>query len=64
MRMQNKFKKTRGEILAVNEIHERHPKAVRTYGIVLRYESRTGIHNIYKEYRDLTLNGAISQLCT
>ena len=35
---------------------------MKTFGIVLRYQSRTGIHNMYKEYRDITLNGAVSQL--
>eukprot|EP01017_Pseudomicrothorax_dubius_P001255 TRINITY_DN0_c4061_g1_i2.p1 TRINITY_DN0_c4061_g1~~TRINITY_DN0_c4061_g1_i2.p1 ORF type:complete len:187 (-),score=53.89 TRINITY_DN0_c4061_g1_i2:20-580(-) len=64
MRRQNKFKKANGEILAVNEIHERNPRRVKTYGIVARYQSRTGIHNMYREYRDLTLNGAIGQLYT
>lgn len=29
---------------------------------MLRYESRTGNHNMYKEYRDVSLNGAVSQL--
>jgi ribosomal protein L20A (L18A) len=28
----------------------------------VRYQSRTGYHNMYKEYRDTTLNGAVSQL--
>ena len=28
----------------------------------MRFPSRSNHHNIYKEYRDLTMNGAISQL--
>ncbi|MCL7041221.1 hypothetical protein MKW94_027034 [Papaver nudicaule] len=32
------------------------------YGIWLRYQSRTGYHNIYKEYRDTTLNGGVEQM--
>lgn len=28
----------------------------------VRYQSRTGVHNMYKEYRDVTLNGAVGQL--
>jgi large subunit ribosomal protein L18Ae len=48
--------------LSVNEIFERRPNHVKTFGIVLRYQSRTGNHNMYKEYRDVSLNGAVSQL--
>jgi len=29
----------------------------------VRYQSRTGYHNMYKEYRDVTLNGAVEQVC-
>ena len=35
---------------------------VKNYGIWIRYQSRTGFHNMYKEYRDCTLNGAVEQL--
>ena len=57
-----KTKSAQGQILSVNEIFERRPGHIKTFGIVLKYQSRTGVHNMYKEYRDLTLNGAISQL--
>jgi len=62
LRRQEKTKSAQGQILSVNEIFERRPNHVKTFGIVLRYESRTGNHNMYKEYRDVSLNGAISQL--
>ncbi len=39
-------------------------KAVKVFGLVIRYQSRTGYHNMYKEYRDTTLCGAVSQMCT
>jgi hypothetical protein len=29
----------------------------------MRYNSRTDPINMYKEYRDVTLTGAISQMC-
>ena len=32
------------------------------YGIWLRYNSRTDTHNMYKEYRDTTINGAVAQM--
>merc|ERR1712070_1039247 len=58
----NKAKKTGGEILAVNQLSEKKPLVVKNYGVWLRYESRTDTHNMYKEYRDMTLNGAMSQM--
>lgn len=35
---------------------------MKNFGIWLRYQSRTGYHNSYKEYRDVTLNGAVEQM--
>ncbi|KAM7324663.1 hypothetical protein ACRRTK_016968 [Alexandromys fortis] len=31
------------------------------FGIWLRYDSRSGTHNMYREYRDLTTAGAVTQ---
>ncbi len=44
------------------QIFEAKPTTVKNYGIWLRYQSRTGYHNMYKEFRDVTLNGAVGQL--
>ena len=63
MRKLNKIKRSQGRILSVNEIFEKNLNVVKTYGIVLKYQSRTAIHNMYKEFRDTSLNGAVSQLC-
>merc|ERR1712086_688070 len=49
-------------LLAVNELFDRAPTKAKNYGIWLRYESRTDTHNMYKEFRDATINGAVSQL--
>ena len=57
-----KTKSAQGQILSVNEIFERRPGHVKTFGIVIKYQSRTSVHNMYKEYRDTSLNGAVSQL--
>eukprot|EP00935_MAST-01C_sp_MAST-1C-sp1_P001960 g1960.t1 len=57
-----KMKRTTGEILDVNELREVDPFTVKNYGIWIRYDSTTGTHNMYKEYRDLTLCGAVDQL--
>jgi large subunit ribosomal protein L18Ae len=57
-----KMKKTTGEILDVVEIVEKNKNVVKNYGIWLRYDSRSGTHNMYREFRDVTLTGAVSQL--
>lgn len=63
MHQMRKMKKTTGEILDVNEITEKNDRYVKNYGIWVKYNSRSGIHNMYREYRDTTLNNAISTLC-
>ncbi|KAF9682836.1 hypothetical protein SADUNF_Sadunf05G0149600 [Salix dunnii] len=45
-------------------IFEKNPTKIKNFGIWLRYQSRTGYHNMYKEYRDTTLNGAVEQMYT
>merc|ERR1712145_14519 len=52
---------TTGEIVSVEEIKERKPLKVKNFGIWLRYDSRSGSHNMYREYRDLTVSGAVTQ---
>ncbi|KAG9140764.1 hypothetical protein Leryth_006947 [Lithospermum erythrorhizon] len=64
LRKLKKVKKSNGQILAINEIFEKNPTTIKNYGIWLRYQSRTGYHNMYKEYRDTTLNGGIEQMYT
>ncbi len=58
----NKVKKAVGEILSCNEIFEKDPTKVKTFGIVCTYKSKFGYHTLYKEFRSLTLNGAVNQL--
>jgi large subunit ribosomal protein L18Ae len=62
MKSLTKAKRTGGEILDVTEIFEKTPTKVKNFAIWLRYRSRCGTHNMYKEYRDLTLTGAIGQM--
>merc|ERR1712146_680617 len=57
-----KAKKATGEIVSVREVHEKKNNTVKNYGLFLRYDSRSGTHNMYKEFRDVTLNGAIDQM--
>jgi large subunit ribosomal protein L18Ae len=58
----HKLKKSTGEVVAVNQIRERNSNIVKNYGITIKYYSRTGIHNMYKEYRDVSLCGAVEQM--
>merc|ERR1711933_567487 len=56
-----KMKKTSGEIVSTQLVVERKPLTIKNIGIWLRYDSRSGSHNMYREYRDLTVSGAVTQ---
>lgn len=62
MKQFRKMKKTTGEILDCVELTEKNSRTIKNYGIWLRYDSRSGTHNMYREYRDLTLTGAVDQM--
>merc|ERR1711871_888623 len=57
-----KMKKANAEILSVREIFEKKPEKVSKCGIWLRYDSRSGTTNMYKEYSALTQNDAVQQM--
>ncbi|KAL7749727.1 60S ribosomal protein L20B [Sorochytrium milnesiophthora] len=59
LRKVRKAKKATSEIVSVNEIFEKRPDTVKTFGIWLRYDSRSGTHNMYKEYREMSRNEAV-----
>jgi len=62
MKALKKVKKANGEIIQCRRVVESNPsRKVKNYGIWLRYRSRTGEHNMYKEYRDLTAAGGVTQ---
>ncbi|KAI8870234.1 ribosomal protein L18ae [Ramicandelaber brevisporus] len=54
-----KVKKSTGEIVAVNQLHEKNPLKPKNFGVFLRYDSRSGTHNMYKEYRELSRTAAV-----
>ncbi|THU95279.1 60S ribosomal protein L18A [Dendrothele bispora CBS 962.96] len=62
LRQLHKVKKASGEIIGVNVIHEKKPLKVKNFGIWLRYDSRSGTHNMYKEYRELTRADAVKSM--
>ncbi|KAL7003968.1 60S ribosomal protein L20B [Cystobasidiomycetes sp. EMM_F5] len=59
LRKLRKVKKAAGELVAINEISERKPLKVKNFGIWLRYDSRSGTHNMYKEFRELSRADAV-----
>ncbi|XP_050307874.1 60S ribosomal protein L18a-like [Anthonomus grandis grandis] len=56
-----KFKKSTGEIISMKLLLEPYPTKIKNFGIWLRYDSRSGTHNMYREYRDLSISGAVTQ---
>merc|ERR1712211_124 len=48
LRQLRKFKKTTGEIVSCEEIKEKNPQKIKNFGVWLRYNSRSGIHNMYR----------------
>lgn len=57
-----KVKKATGEIVSVKAIAEKHPQKVKNFGIWIRYDSRSGTHNMYKEYREMSRTDAVESL--
>lgn len=45
-----------------SQIHEKHPLKVKNFGIWIRYDSRSGTHNMYKEYREMSRTEAVEAL--
>ena len=44
------------------QIHEKRPTKVKNFGIWIRYDSRSGTHNMYKEYREMSRTEAVDAL--
>ncbi len=61
-RVLNKIKRSQGEILKIQEIFDSGKLRAKNFGIFLKYRSRTGVINCFKEYRDVNLAGAIDQM--
>ncbi|KAI9660002.1 MAG: 60S ribosomal protein L20 [Bathelium mastoideum] len=57
-----KIKKANGEIVSLNKIAEKRPQKVKNFGIWIRYDSRSGTHNMYKEYREMSRTDAVHAL--
>merc|ERR1719507_425367 len=57
-----KVNKTAGEIVEIKEVNEKHPGCVKNFGIWIRYDSRSTTENMYREYRDVSLPLAVTQM--
>ena len=44
------------------QIYEKSPERVKNFGVWFRYDSRTGTHNAYKEFREMSAEKAINHL--
>lgn len=60
LRRIKKIKRTAGEIVSFLPVVEESPLAVKNYGVWLRYDSRSGTHNMYKEFRAMNRAEAVA----
>ena len=51
------------DIIVVIQVYEKKPLKIKNFGVWLRYNSRSGTHNMYREYRDLTAAKAVTACC-
>ena len=58
----HKLKKRDAEIVRVSEVFDGNNTVPRNYGVYLKYRSRTGFHNTFKEYRATSLKEAVNQM--
>lgn len=58
----DRVKSASGQILAVHKIFDPDPVRVKNFGFWIKYRSRSGMHNQYREYRDVTLNRAAQKM--
>ncbi len=58
----HKIKKIKGEIIMIRKITEMKNDFVKNFGIWIRYETKTGVTNMFKEYRDNITCGAVEQM--
>lgn len=49
-------------LILAAQIHEKHPMKVKNFGIWIRYDSRSGTHNMYKEYREMSRCDAVDSM--
>lgn len=50
------------QLLIPLQINEKRPLKVKNFGIWIRYDSRSGTHNMYKEFREMSRTEAVEAL--
>jgi large subunit ribosomal protein L18Ae len=60
--LMKRVKRANGEIISVHEIFEKNANYIKNFGMWIRYDSRSGTHNMYKEYRATSLNSAVEKM--
>ena len=60
LRKLKKVKSTTGEVVSLRQVHEAKPLKIKNFGVWLRYNSRSGTHNMYKEYREMSRADAVA----
>ena len=49
-------------VCVMSQIHEKKPQKVKNFGVWIRYDSRSGTHNMYKEYREMSRTDAVEAM--
>lgn len=62
LRQLKKAKRATGEIVSCEKVSEKKPMKIKNFGIWLRYDSRSGTHNMYKEFRAMSRVEAVQSL--
>ncbi|CAO1615790.1 unnamed protein product [Parajaminaea phylloscopi] len=62
LRQLRKMKSATSEIVAIHPVAEKKPIKAKNFGIWLRYNSRSGTHNMYKEYRTMSRAEAVEEM--
>ena len=57
-----KVKKSAGELVSIKKIRPLRANFIRNFGVWIKYDSKNGPINMYKEYRDVSVIGAIEQM--
>ena len=57
-----KIKKSIGELVSFKKIRSVKTGFIRNFGVWIKYDSKNGPINMYKEYRDVSSVGAIEQM--
>ena len=57
-----KVKKSMGELVSFKKIRPFKTGFIRNFGIWMKYDSKSGPINMYKEYRDVSVIGAVEQM--